>query len=82
MKLYVVINGWMNGELLKCLVCAEGEERALELAKEKFKESYKEQVKANPKTPETYYERLQITNVFDSLDEEWATEVDELARDC
>lgn len=69
MKIYSISNGYVGDGITKVLVCANSEKRALELAEQKFREEFKEK---------KHYNNLEILDVFDNLDREWASEVNQL----
>ena len=74
MKIYSITNGYIGDEILKVLVCADSEERALELAKERFKEEMGRNLNYN----EDFYNNLTVLDVFDNLNEEWASKFNQL----
>lgn len=74
MKIYSITNGYIGDEILKVLVCADSEERALELAKERFKEEMERNLNYN----EDFYNNLTVLDVFDNLNEEWASKFNQL----
>lgn len=74
MKIYSITNGYIGNEILKVLVCADSEERALELAKKRFKDAIERNLNYN----EDFYNNLTVLDVFDNLDEEWASEFNQL----
>lgn len=69
MQIYSITNGYVGDGIVKVLVCANSEKRALELAKQKFKKELKK---------EKYYNNLEVLDVFDNLGEEWTSEVNQL----
>lgn len=74
MKIYSITNGYFGDGICKVLVCAKSEERALELAREKFRaEAVKRFYESS-----SFYEDLKVLDVFDNLNEEWASEFDQL----
>ena len=85
MKIYVITNGYMSDAISKVIVCAANKERALELASAKFKEDARRvnawrgsYLAEEPQREERYWTRLTVLDVFDNLDEEWASEVDQI----
>jgi hypothetical protein len=70
MKLYVVYNGYQNDFPICILVIAGSAERAIELAKPEFINKY-------GKDGEEHYSNLSTEKLFDQLDHENSTWINE-----
>jgi hypothetical protein len=66
MRLYEVTNGYMGASYVRCLVIAENEERALELAKEQYK---------NKDSREKYWNNLYAECICEDVTKEFAGDV-------
>lgn len=72
MKLYKVTNGFIGYGEVKVFVVATNEERAIELARDKFKEECDRRPNVYNKR---YYKNLQAECICADVNTEWASEV-------
>ena len=70
MKLYEVTNGYIGSSYMRVLVIAKDEERAVELAREK----YKKEVDKFSFYNESYYKNLEANCLCENISKEWASE--------
>lgn len=82
MNLYRVWNGWVGAGAIRVLVVASDEDRARELATDRFRERAEamNRMTARPDESmigESYWTDLDVEVLTEGLDEEWAGEVSE-----
>lgn len=70
MKLYEVINGYTGNSYVRCLVIAETEERAIELAREEYKNDSKK-CRKHIKDDSNYWENLKTVELCDDTSKEY-----------
>lgn len=71
MKLYEVTNGYIGDSAVRVLVITDNEERAIELAREK----YKKEVDKFSFYDESYYKNLEANCLCEDISKEWVSEV-------
>lgn len=71
MKCYRVYNGWNGATAVYCIVIANDEKEAMELATPKFKKEAKEQLgyvnNYEDRYPKSYYTNLEAELIFDDV---------------
>ena len=75
MKLYEVCNGFIGNSSVKVFVIADTEEKALEIARDKFLKEASEIIYGKPRYPSSYYENLTAKCLCEDVSLEWSSEV-------